>query len=28
MLADICEDFGAELRACDGEDDYEHLLVE
>jgi len=28
MLAAICEDFGAELRACDGEDDYVHLLVE
>jgi len=28
MFAAICEDFGAELRACDGEDDYVHLLVE
>ena len=24
----VCEDFGAELRACDGEDDHVHLLVE
>lgn len=24
----VCTDFGAELRACDGEDDHVHLLVE
>ena len=24
----VCTDFGGELRACDGEDDHVHLLVE
>jgi len=24
----VCADFGADLRACDGEDDHVHLLVE
>ena len=24
----VCTDFGAEMRACDGEDDHVHLLVE
>jgi putative transposase len=24
----VCADFGAEMRACDGEDDHVHLLVE
>ena len=28
IFARVCEDFGAELRACDGEDDHVHLLVE
>jgi putative transposase len=28
MFTTICEDFGADLRACDGEDDHVHLLVE
>ncbi len=28
MFSAICEDFGAALRACDGEDDHVHLLVE
>ena len=28
IFAKVCEDFGAELRACDGEDDHVHLLVE
>lgn len=28
IFASVCEDFGAELRACDGEDDHVHLLVE
>jgi putative transposase len=28
MFTTICEDFGANLRACDGEDDHVHLLVE
>ena len=27
IFARVCEDFGAELRACDGEDDHVHLLV-
>ena len=28
IFAKVCADFGAELRACDGEDDHVHLLVE
>jgi putative transposase len=28
IFARVCEDFGAELMACDGEDDHVHLLVE
>jgi REP element-mobilizing transposase RayT len=28
MFTTICEDFGADLLGCDGEDDYVHLLVE
>ncbi len=24
----VCADFGAELKACDGEDDHVHLLIE
>jgi len=28
IFTKVCEDFGAELRACDGEDDHIHLLVE
>jgi putative transposase len=24
----VCEDFGVEMRACDGEDDHVHLLLE
>jgi putative transposase len=28
IFAKVCEDFGADLRACDGEDDHVHLLVE
>lgn len=28
IFASVCKDFGAELRACDGEDDHVHLLVE
>ena len=28
IFAKVCSDFGAELRACDGEDDHVHLLVE
>jgi putative transposase len=28
IFAKVCEDFAAELRACDGEDDHVHLLVE
>ncbi|MDQ2763022.1 MAG: IS200/IS605 family transposase [Pseudomonadota bacterium] len=28
IFAKICDDFGAELKACDGEDDHVHLLVE
>jgi len=28
IFARVCVDFGAELRACDGEDDHVHLLVE
>ena len=28
IFARVCEDFGAELRACDGEDDHVHVLVE
>lgn len=28
VFAKVCIDFGAELRACDGEDDHVHLLVE
>ena len=28
IFARVCEDFGSELRACDGEDDHVHLLVE
>ena len=28
IFSKVCEDFGAELRACDGEDDHVHLLVE
>lgn len=27
-FAKVCEDFGARLVACDGEDDHVHLLVE
>jgi putative transposase len=26
--AKVCTDFGADLRACDGEDDHVHLLLE
>jgi putative transposase len=28
IFAKVCADFGAELRACDGEDDHVHLLIE
>ena len=28
IFAKVCADFEAELRACDGEDDHVHLLVE
>lgn len=28
IFTKVCADFGAELRACDGEDDHVHLLVE
>jgi putative transposase len=28
IFAKVCEDFGADLKACDGEDDHVHLLVE
>jgi putative transposase len=28
IFGKICSDFGSELRACDGEDDHVHLLVE
>lgn len=28
IFAKVCADFGAELKACDGEDDHVHLLVE
>ena len=28
IFARVCEDFGAELKACDGEDDHVHLLIE
>lgn len=28
IFSKVCADFGADLRACDGEDDYVHLLVE
>ena len=28
IFAKVCEDFDAALRACDGEDDHVHLLVE
>jgi putative transposase len=28
IFADVCAKFEAELRACDGEDDHVHLLVE
>lgn len=28
VFAKVCTDFGADLRACDGEDDHVHLLVE
>ena len=28
LFAKLCEDFGADLKACDGEDDHVHLLVE
>ena len=27
IFAKVCSDFGADLRACDGEDDHVHLLV-
>ncbi len=28
IFTKVCEDFGAELKVCDGEDDHVHLLVE
>jgi hypothetical protein len=28
MFTTMCQDFGADLQACDGEDDHVHLLVE
>ncbi len=28
IFAKVCADFGVELRACGGEDDHVHLLVE
>jgi putative transposase len=28
IFANVCADFGCDLRACDGEDDHVHLLVE
>lgn len=28
IFSAVCSDFGAEMRACDGEDDHVHLLVE
>jgi putative transposase len=28
IFTKVCADFGAKLRACDGEDDHVHLLVE
>jgi putative transposase len=28
VFTTICQDFGADLQACDGEDDHVHLLVE
>jgi putative transposase len=28
IFAKVCADFGAQLRACDGEDDHVHLLIE
>ena len=28
LFAKVCEDFGADLKACDGEDDHVHLLVQ
>ena len=28
IFGKVCADFGAELRACDGEDDHVHLLVQ
>lgn len=28
VFAKVCADFGATLRACDGEDDHVHLLVD
>ena len=28
IFAKVCTDFNADLRACDGEDDHVHLLVE
>jgi putative transposase len=28
IFSKVCEDFGAQLRACDGEDDHVHLLVD
>ena len=28
LFAKLCEDFGADLKACDGEDDHVHLLVQ
>jgi putative transposase len=28
IFAKVCADFGATLRACDGEDDHVHLLVD
>jgi len=27
IFSKVCEDFGAQLRACDGEDDHVHLVV-
>lgn len=28
IFSRVCADFGAQLRACDGEDDHVHLLIE
>ena len=28
IFAKVCEDFGVDLRACDGEDDHVHILLE